>query len=362
MRIGIVTQPLLANYGGILQNYALQQVLKNLGHDPITINYSRQISLYRWLGSTIRSIFFYFSPEKRRPFARLEETFTVSRKDFIQRFLNKNIKLTDDVKTYHTQLVNRYKLNAVITGSDQVWRPCYNLSIEDMYLRFVNQNGIKKIAYAASFGTDEWEYTDEQTASCKKYAQKLDAISVRELSAVDLCSKYLSVDAVAVLDPTLLLDKDYYEKLCEDIPKLTSETIAAYILDMNEEKQRILDVISEEHRSMKHVIIAKEDSDSISVESWLAMFRDAKYVITDSFHGIVFSIIFQKPFLCIGNSWRGMARFSSLLSRFGLEDRLIDVNKIADFEDAPIDWQSINEVLKQEQEKSIKFLMKALNN
>lgn len=360
MKIGIVTLSLQENYGGILQNYALQQVLRNLGHEPITINYYHQISLYRWLGSTIRSILFYFSPKKKRTFARFKETYTIYRKKKIECFLKKHILLTECVANYKFSLISRYRLEAVITGSDQVWRPCYNLNIEDMYLSFVKQHGIKKIAYAASFGTDEWEYSDKQTTNCKKYAQRLDAISVRELSGIDLCKIYLGVDAIMTLDPTLLLDKDYYERLCDDIPKKMTQTIYAYILDVNEDKQRIINVISKKHGILKKVL-AKDKSESMSVEQWIAMFRDAEYVVTDSFHGTVFSIIFQKPFLCIGNSKRGMARFKSLLSVFGLENRLIDINEFTDYDDKPIDWRLISEKMRREREKSLKFLTKALS-
>lgn len=361
MKIGIVTQSLQSNYGGILQNYALQQTLKSLGHEPITINYYHQISLYRWLGSTVRSVLFYFSKKKRRPFAKFEETYTGYRKKIIECFLDKHIKLTKCVSTYAPNIIIRYDLDVVIAGSDQIWRPCYNHNIEDMYLRFVRRNGVKKIAYAASFGTDEWEYTNEQTTRCKKYAQMLNAISVREKSGVDLCGKFLGVDAIAVLDPTLLLDKDYYERLCDDIPKASTPIISAYILDMNEDKLRIINLIAEKYSALSHVFHADGDSESVSVERWLAMFRDAKYVITDSFHGTVFSIIFQKPFLCLGNSSRGMARFQSLLSLFGLEDRLVDISELTGWEEKEIDWDTVSTILEQEREKSLTFITRALH-
>lgn len=361
MKIGIVTQPLQSNYGGILQNYALQQTLKSLGHEPITINYYHQISLYRWLGSTVRSVLFYFLPKKRRPFAKFKEIYTCNRKKIIECFLDKHIKLTKSVPTYAPNIIIRYDLDAVIAGSDQIWRPCYNLNIEDMYLRFVRQNGVKKIVYAASFGTDEWEYTDEQTARCKEYAQMLNAISVREESGVDLCSKFLEVDAIAVLDPTLLLDKDYYERLCDDIPKEPAPIVSAYILDMNEDKLRIINLVAEKQGALSHVFHAAGDTESLSVERWLAMFRDAKYVVTDSFHGTVFSIIFQKPFLCLGNSSRGMARFKSLLSLFGLEDRLVDISELTGCEEKEIDWDAVSAILEQEREKSLTFITRALH-
>lgn len=360
MRIGIVTQPLQANYGGILQNYALQSVLKDLGHEPLTIDYGNKITIFRYIVSTLRSIVFFFVPNKRRPFAKFCETKHITRKSEFNRFIYKYITKTEDTGKYDPKYIKRYKFEAVITGSDQVWRPQYNEHIEDMYLRFVRQPGVKKIAYAASFGTEKWEYSARLTQKCKLLASKLDFVSVREASGVGLCRKYLDVDALCVLDPTMLLKALDYESLCEDVPRPALPYIAAYLLDRSNEIDYQLDEMAK--RENLDLRIFEADSNStLSVEQWLAVFRDAKYVVTDSFHGTVFSIVFNKPFVCLGNKSRGNARFDSLLKMLGLESRLLeDGESINNVLHEAIDWYNVNFIIDSRRRESVDYLVKSL--
>ena len=115
------------------------------------------------------------------------------------------------MKAYTSQ----YRFDAYVVGSDQVWRPTYNLGdkLFDMYLAFADGQQVKRLSYAASFGVDKWEYSDDQTRICSELAKQFDAISVREKSGVKLCADNLGVDAIHVLDPTMLLDPSDYNKL-----------------------------------------------------------------------------------------------------------------------------------------------------
>ena len=243
MKIGIVTQPLSRNYGGILQNYALQQTLIKLGHYPYTFDLGK-FTWKDWFGITIKSIIkliigrpyaFVDIPPKRHQQERI-----------LRQFVNDKINLILP-RSYNPLIeqVKKYNLEAIIVGSDQVWRPKYNRCIEDMYLKFAENLKLVKIAYAASFGTNKWEYSEEQTKICKSLAQHFDAISVREKSGVDLCKKYLSVDATHILDPTLLLTADDYKTLLTHIPETGSKYLFAYILDQTEEKIRCVKRIAE---------------------------------------------------------------------------------------------------------------------
>ncbi len=230
---------------------------------------------------------------------------------------------------------------------------------------------MKRIAYAASFGVDEWEFSEEETKTCRDLLQKFDAISVRENSAVLLCDKYLNrADAVHVLDPTMLLDKEDYIRLVEkeNEPK-SPGTLFCYILDEDEKKNEIIDTIARQisavpftqmpkcHISYENLKYRLEDCVYPTVTAWLRAFMDAEMVVTDSFHGCVFSIIFNKPFIVYGNKVRGMARFHSLLSIFGLENRLAtnseDALKIIN---DSIDWHQVNSKKEEWQEKSLNFL------
>ncbi len=357
MKIGIVTQPLVGNYGGFLQAWALQEKLRKMGHEPMTVDYLQKATpWYIILLSWIKTILFRCLG-KRRSFLKLGAA--VERKEMFDKFVKKNMSLTHRVRNYKSNLVKQYGFEAVISGSDQVWRPRYNKYLKDMFLRFVRKYGVKKIAYAASFGVDTWEYNDRQTKTCSYLAKQLDVISVRESSGVTLCKDKLGVQAIETLDPTLLHTAEDYKKLCADIPQSTEPYLASYVLDLTPEKQQFIEEIAKQQGLPIHIFSADSKAE-LSIEQWLAIYRDAEFVVTDSFHGTVLSILFQKPFLAIVNAARGASRFCSLLSKFGLEDRLYDGKPINEVLSAAIDWKSVNIILKQWQEKSIQFLVNAL--
>lgn len=170
--------------------------------------------------------------------------------------------------------------------------------------------------------------------------KKFDAVSVRESNGVELCKKHFDIDAIQVLDPTMLISNEEYCNIFREANTPKSKgTLLNYVLDENEE---ICNLIKELSIKMKLLPFAlnnlfeNDDTKPLemriksSVETWLRGFYDAEFVITDSFHACVFSILFKKQFVVIGNRKRGMARFESLLNMFGLEDRLVsaDVNVI----------------------------------
>ena len=310
--VGIVTQILLYNYGGVLQNFALQTVLKKIGYTPITLNHVLpKVGLLRYIRSCLKTCILYFT-SKRRPFVNRRNSRPLPFDDFI----NKWIKTTKPFCQYSAELIEDYNIKQVIVGSDQVWRPSYSLNILDMYLVFCKQmNDVKRIAYAASFGVDEWEYSPEQTCECSALVKKFDAIGVREKTGVTLCKEYLDVDATLVLDPTLLLNKEDYCEVCKNTPIATGKILVAYVLDMNDSIRRLCESIAKE-RNMKLKIFSSGSQASLTIPEWLAMFRDASYVVTDSFHGTVFSIIFGKEFKCFYNKDRGATRFESLIDLY----------------------------------------------
>lgn len=373
MKICILTQPLQTNYGGLLQAYALQTVLKRMGHDVLTedrIDVKRKLSIIDRIKRI--SVLRIITGKSKYPSPTLEELQTLSRNT--SRFVKKHICTTEAVVNDSKSLLERYNFDAYIVGSDQVWRPSYSPNLLNYFLDFTKDLSVKRIAYAASFGTDEWEFTPKQTAECSEFVRKFDAVSVREDSGVKLCKKYLGVDAVHLLDPTMLLEKDYYISLAEvENEPHHSGKVMTYFLDNNAMKDAITSEVCEKlgggHFSVtatsqyldvgpKHI----EDCIFPSVTSWLRGFMDAEYVVTDSFHGTVFSIIFNKPFITIANKERGISRFTSLLKMFSLEDRLIySADNLNDsLINKKIDFDKVNEIIKSEQEKSFRFLQNAL--
>lgn len=222
--------------------------------------------------------------------------------------------------------------DAIVVGSDQVWRPLYSQPIEEAFLSFLGDAKIKRISYAASFGVDNCEYTKEQIDVCSSLLKKFDVVSVRESSGIKLCQECFDVKAVQMLDPTLLLSADDYRAL---IKKGKTEpakgNMLVYMLDRTKEKEDLVECIASE-KGLTPFWINSETADEnlpieqrikMPVEQWLRSFDDVEFVLTDSFHGCVFSIIFGKQFLAVGNKDRGLSRFNSLLETFSLNDRLI---------------------------------------
>ena len=269
---------------------------------------------------------------------------------------------------------------AYIVGSDQCWRPRYSPNIKNYFLDFASeQKDIKRIAYAASFGVDEWEFNDTDTAVCRDLLSHFDAVSVREETGVDLVSTYLArQDAIHLIDPTMLLTTEKYQDIInhENTVK-PGGNLFHYVLDKTGYKDRFIhDVASKmgltEYDSMpkKRLGLADvtnsnaKDFAFISPAQWLRGIQEAAFVITDSFHGTIFSILFNVPFVTIANPERGLARFSSLLKMFHLEDRLLTEPSWNAMESASfgnIDWNDVNTILFRERSKAVDFLQEHLD-
>lgn len=381
MKIGILTQPLLNNYGGLLQNYALQQVLKEIGHEVETVDWTpvSLVSKKTWLWKKKETLLSIVLKDREKPRYQLTpvEQATIGKHTghFVNRYISVCPRLANNAEEYRV-IDGSYKYQAYVVGSDQVWRPSYNPAMMPaMFLHFASRNDVKRIAYAASFGTSEWEFTPQMTEVCARLAKKFDLITVREESGVTLCREHLGVVATQVLDPTMLLNREDYEKvvIAENEPK-SPGTLFHYILDPSDEKRNLIERLTAEQGLKPFTIMPKcqaenrtkwdvkhriEDCIFPPVTSWLRGFMDAELVVVDSFHGAVFSIICNKPFWVIGNSKRGNARFESLLRMFGLEDRMIEPGHKANL-NKKIDWGRVNAIRQKERERCVELLKNAL--
>lgn len=347
MKVGIVTEPLVDNYGGVLQNYALQQSLRRIGLESVTLNYLSSLPLGRYLlyfGKNLLFQPFKSRRKKIKPYRKF-----IQRPEAFDKFISDHIAATLPVTRYSGKLISKYGIEALVVGSDQVWRRQYNEHLDDMYLAFAKSYDMPKIAYAASIGVDKWDYTPEQTELACDLIKGFSAVSVREESAISLCRENLGVKPELVLDPTLLLDATDYEALCQEVPVGKEPYLAAYVLDINDEKRNTIDSIAKQNGlNVKFVTVSSESK--CSVEEWLAMFRDASFVITDSFHGTVFSILFGKRFRIFVNKERGADRFYSLFKQLGIDANATD----------KIDYEAVNAILKQRRDESIEYLIQWL--
>lgn len=371
MKIGILTLPLYNNYGGVLQAYALQTVLERMGHEVEV--------LQKIPGKTHPLILMPLVYMKRCLYKLIEKSkylFGRSNSCVSGKECHLEAFIHDKIKTRRLKGLSEIKefdYDAIVVGSDQVWRAAYYhkknqyrmLSVcpAEAFLSFADGWKIKKISYAASFGVDEWEFPLVNGQTYIRLVKQFANLSVREESGVRLCRQYLFRDAIHVLDPTLLLDRMDYIELINQRPLIKATgNLFCYILDSNEMKTELIHKVSSDTGLTPFAISLYGSKDSVqpSVEAWLNAFEEAEYVVTDSFHACVFSIIFNKPFVAIGNAERGMARFKSLLRIFNLENRLICPNDSLECMRHAIDWASVNETLLSWKHKSYKYLYDSL--
>jgi hypothetical protein len=369
MKTGVLTLALKDNYGGILQAYALQTVLRNRGHEAILIKESEELPLWKMPFSYSKRILDKYIVRKENAI----DVFCEQKREKLELITCQNIRkfIDEYIRVENMACVRKNKkdFDAIVVGSDQIWRPKYYRYIESAYLSFAKNWKIKRIAYAASFGTDQWEYTNKQTQNCKSLIKKFDAVSVREKSGVDLCKKHFDIKALHALDPTLLLDVSHYISLIEKgkVEKSKGD-LFVYVLDKNEDTNKIEQKISSIfeyapfYSSIDNKTTVIKDKIAIKIEAWLRSFYDAEFVLTDSFHACAFSILFNKPFVVYGNAARGMSRFESLLQLFNLEDRMISPKTVnlEQILNTPINWSKVNGILKEQREISNQFLINSL--
>lgn len=371
-KIAILTLPLGHNYGGIMQNFALQRVLKNLGHDPLTIdrrNPPAQLGLWRRIKIVLKSLI--GRDQTARVAARRRAKALVNNTSFIQKYIKTSIPVSSRkaLRAY----ANKNTFDIYIVGSDQVWRPQYAPYIYNYYFDFLEDQIVKRVAYGASFGTDAWEYDADQTRRVAALIQKFDSISVREKSGVKLCKEKLAAKHVDfVLDPTLLLTASEYVSTFGI--RLEKKELYTYILDASPDKQQIIDhccgklglaeYSSQPRKDISSLDFRKPLSDYYMppIENWISGFACADFVVTDSFHGMVFSIIFNVPFIVILNKQRGESRFRSLLEYLGLSSRLVYSldGAIDELIDQPINYNDVNVKLAVLKHHSLNVLKRSI--
>jgi len=374
MKIGILTLPQETNYGGILQAYALQHTLRKMGHDAITIDRHNRKEYPSWwihlAGYCKRIVQRYLLGKnvttKWNPFVSPEEYAVLSSE--IQGFIDRNIQLTKRVFSDElAEIEKEYQFDAYVVGSDQVWQDFY---CPASFLDFVQRSNVKRVTYAASCNRSSFLNNPAKIKVCGDLAKLFSGISVREDYLVPLCKDKLGIDVQWVLDPTMLLSPNEYLEASEN--RVGEEPVFfTYILDVDDDKTGAIHYLSS--KLGLPIVSGNRINESQngrstypSVDNWIHNLNRSRYVVTDSFHGTVFSILFNKPFISIGNSKRGMARFQSLLGRFGLEDRLVqdylDADNLLEKIVRPIDFSLVNSIIQKERSKSLDFLIKALDN
>lgn len=329
------------NYGGLIQRYALQKFLRKNGYNFKVFKVSYMDKYGKKVGD----------------------------RSNLERFAKKHM----DEEHFHPWLGGFYK--AYIVGSDQVWRDFHGGNWEhfsNFFLRFVKNPKAKKIAYAASFGVDDLVSAGINARNRRRIGsllKKFNSISVREKSAEKLV-KQLKSHATTSLDPTMLLTKDDYSSIIDSFSDSTTanevERIFTYLLDPTDQMEAFVKKLEKTKKANSTNFRLNNNEQLPPMELWLKGFRDSDIVVTDSFHGIVFSIINQKQFIAFGNKNRGMSRMTDLLGPLGLSDRIftnesidsIDIKEVLE----PIDWEKVYSVLDKKRKQSGEWLLDALSH
>lgn len=379
MKIGILTQPLGHNYGGVLQNWALQQVLIGMGHEPVTFDLRMPRDAKRRSSFVRRLMLMFLTGFRYRPFS-LDPSSTDPKFKKLREFKKSHIHSTQTFfPPVDPAIAELRSAGAIIVGSDQVWRPSYSPDLLSYFCKFcADDQQVKKIAYAASFGSSKIDFPESILGECANLLQRFDAVSVRENSAVEQCRKMFDVKTTVVLDPVLLLETEDYLQI-SDVPESESRDLAclaSYTLDSNATKTDIVNEVARnlclEVKELRNVSsgsalskIYAMNRPLISPSSWVHMIHHSEFVVTDSFHGMCFSLIFKRPFIVIGNTTRGLDRFVSLLHTLGLKDRLVQESagkeEIQHLLNQNINWDVVDSRLGELREKSIFFLENALS-
>ncbi|MGL6065675.1 MAG: polysaccharide pyruvyl transferase family protein [Cetobacterium sp.] len=339
------------NFGASLQTYAVSKLIEKFNKDTKLIDYTKDKLMFK---------------EKIR--------FYLDGKGFID-FNKKFLKTTKKCETFEDLKSLNKEFDKFIVGSDQVWRAKYTQpNTSKYYFDFVDDNKTK-IAYAASFGVDYWEGGKELTEKIKPLAQRFHYVSVREESGIKICKDNFGVDAVCVLDPTMMIDKKDYQPILDDWKdeshkkkKYIAHMLLDDTLELREESNNIAEYLKSEINYIKgkdRKILGKTITFYNKVSQWLTYLKDSELVITDSFHCTVFSLIFNKKFVVVANTERGAARLENLLGIVGLRERFFtDIKDVlkSGVLDKTIDYVEVEKKLAVHREYSMNFLKRALGD
>lgn len=340
--VGVVGWWYNLNYGGTLTYFALNKAIKSLGYSVLMI-------------------------QRSCPKNYIPNEDTVPR-----RFANKYYEISKRYTYDELSELNHF-CDSFVVGSDQLWNPyLMSCSGPEYFLSFVNEEK-NKVAYATSFGNIE-HCNREFIAKYQPLLQKFDGISVREDYAVNMCKSDFNISALQVCDPVFLCDKGNYDKVAESsVKEYPQKYILNFLLDPNSEKvaacRYIKDKLSIEQSVNftdlqdieKHVADFEGEyvNANAEIEDLVKAYKNANFVVTDSFHGTCFAIIFNKPFISFANRQRGEKRFISLLNWLNLSERLVfDLKDVYENEElsTEIDYSRVNSIIADTRKMSLAWL------
>ena len=367
------------NYGGSLQGLALQNVLRDMGLDAYLVTYNDKANknpIYTTLLSRCTQYSFI------EICCKIKEILTATthseikakikpRIELFDRFISNNFYMTDLYSDGSLSLLEK-EFDVIISGSDQVWNPN---AVRKLYLQdFSVSNGTKKVAYAASISRNK--LNNKEAKIMIPCIEKFDAIGVREKTASDILGSFGIKDAKIVLDPTMLLSVDEWNNVAAPC-FVTEPYVLVYSFSDCPFKDSLSDFYIKKNMKVVFIPYAKQKYNSFDnncdlIPMWnvgpaefLSLIKNSEFVYTDSFHGSVFSILFNKQFAVYERDKSGTtsknSRMYDLLSIFGLDSRMIrdDHKKVLENK---IDFSNVNEILEKKRIESWTWLKDAVDS
>lgn len=361
MKIGLVTIAHGHNYGNRLQNYAVQRILEKKGHTVETIRHP----YYGFEKRTLISVFL-------KRILHFKYNRVVRRIWKFTQFNRKYIKFSDyylESSDYNQEICDKYDL--FICGSDQIWNPGYFVEKDSYFLSFVNEK--KKIALSASFGVDRIEEEKEKERISKRL-KELTAISVREKSAQDIVFELSGRRAELVVDPTMCLSANEWIKI-EKKPtgiKNKDKFVLLYLLGKYE-KKKIETIIKKFESDKKRVVLLQNEYSDIKIHAdlefaidpseFIWLIRNSDMILSDSFHAIVFSLIFHKKFSIVKRDIKEediSTRIINLIDQFRIKNPYFSDNDKT--RNAIVDYETVDDVLRKGKNKFNIFLNNSMGS
>lgn len=362
-KIAIITLHNVSNYGSVLQAYATQCFFENMGLAPIIIDYRRpwETTFGYWLYLNDRSLVGIFRnvmyfPSKIVQFFK----FNKFRKQYLN-LTNRKYKSCKELQTYPVDS------NIFCTGSDQVWNSGWNQGvIKEYFLDFVDEN-VKKIAFAASFGSSNISEKDKEIM--KPLLEKYDVITVREEPTVNMLKNEFGIECFEILDPTLQMERNFWEQICENDRYIDEKYVLLIQLNRNHEFDN-LSVQFASEKKMKlvrlclrvdQVLLPGESVVIPEVKDYIRLIRDAEYVLTDSFHAVSFCLNLEKQFF-VYYPEKYSERLKSILKITRLMNREIKENVNCGCVTSTIEYTFIRKILEEERKKCKTIFKKYIGN
>ena len=313
------------NYGAVITAYAMQKLIDSFGYTTKLLDSGEAVK---------------FKNYKQTCFYRFSKLFL----NVTKQYSYKQAK----------ELSN--KIKGIIVGSDQVLRPTFlkDAHINKYLAKFASIN-TKKIVFSGSFGEKEEDFINNTSnrniiKKMKRELSSFDYLSSREIQGVDIFKNIFNLNADYIIDPVFLIDTNTYDEIITD-SEFAKEKIVSYILDQDEQYESAIKYLERKYKTKRYTI--NPALGNIEVGDWLAAIKNCKMLITDSFHGCCFALIYNKPFICLKNSLRGEDRFDSLTKIFNVKKPFIknfsEIYKL-DLENY-IDYKEFNEKLEIEKNR-----------